>query len=163
MDDHTRILDVLRRSYDGEPWYGPSLRELLADVDAVLAASRPIPGAHSIWEIVRHLSVWMLTAKRRMAGEVVEPTGDVDWPPVTSATPEAWLATLDVLEQAHRAIERTVHAMPADALSDVVPNRTYTVAHMLHGLAQHTAYHSGQIAMLKRVARGTAPVSGSAG
>ena len=153
MNDHTRILDTLRRGYDGEPWYGPSLRELLADVDPILAVSRPVPAAHTIWEIVRHLSVWMLAVRGRMAGEVVEHDGVSDWPAVTAASEAAWLATLDVLEQAHRAIERAVEAMPADALYDLVPGRGYTVAHMLHGVVQHTAYHSGQIALLKRVAR----------
>jgi hypothetical protein len=153
MDDHTRLLDTLRRSHDGEPWHGPSLRELLADVDHVLAASHPVPGAHTIWEIVRHLSVWMLAVRRRMAGEVVEHDGVSDWPRVTSAGEAAWLATLDVLEQAHRAIVRVVEAMPADALYERVPGKDYTVAHMLHGVVQHTAYHSGQIALLKRVAR----------
>jgi hypothetical protein len=35
-------------------------------------------------------------------------------------------------------------------LNAPVPNRDYDRAHLLHGLAQHHAYHAGQMALLKR-------------
>ena len=151
MDDHTRILDSLRRTWDGEPWYGPSLGELLSGVGADVAASRPVPGAHSIWEIVRHLSWWTLAVRRRLAGQPVTAAEGEDWPTVTSREPSAWLATLDVLEQAHRAVVAHVAAMPADALTDLVPGQRITNAAMLHGLVQHTVYHAGQIALLRKL------------
>ena len=157
MDDHTRILDGLRRTWDGEPWYGPSLRALLADVGADLAASRPVPGAHSIWEIVRHLSWWTMAVRRRLGGQPVTAAEGEDWPAVTSRDVSAWHATLDVLEQAHGAVVAHVAAMPADALTDLVPGQRITNAAMLHGLVQHTVYHAGQIALIKRAARGAAP------
>ena len=157
MDDHTRILDGLRRTWDGEPWYGPSLRALLADVDAPLAAAHPVPGAHSIWETVRHLSLWTMAVRRRLGGEPVTYADGDDWPAVTSHESSAWLATLDVLEQAHRAVESYVAAMPADALAELVPGQRITHAAMLHGLVQHDVYHAGQIALLKRAARGAPP------
>ncbi len=156
MDDHTRIVDSLRRTWDGEPWYGPSLRALLADVGPSLAASRPVPGAHSIWEIVRHLSWWTMAVRRRLGGEPVTAAEGEDWPAVTSHESSAWLATLDVLEQSHRAVVAHVAAMPADALTDLVPGQRITNAAMLHGLVQHTVYHAGQIALLRRAARGDA-------
>jgi len=156
MDDHTRILDGLRRTWDGDPWYGPSLRAVLADVDADLAASRPVLGAHSIWELVRHLSWWTMAVRRRLGGEPVTAAEGEDWPAVTSTTPSAWLATLDVLEQAHRAVVAHVAAMPADALAELVPGQRVTKAATLHGLVQHNVYHAGQIALLKRAARGDA-------
>ena len=79
MDDHTRILEQLRRTYDGEAWYGPSFRALLADVNASTAAARPIPTAHTIWELVRHVTVWLVAVRRRLAGEHVEYADDTDW------------------------------------------------------------------------------------
>lgn len=157
MDDHTRILDALRRTWDGEPWYGPSLRTLLGGVDATVAASRPVPGAHSIWEIVRHLSWWAMAVRRRLGGQPVTAAEGEDWPVVRSSDVSAWHATLDVLEQAHGAVVAHVAAMPADALTDLVPGQRITNAAMLHGLVQHTVYHAGQIALLKRAARGGAP------
>ncbi|HEU4630616.1 MAG TPA: DinB family protein [Gemmatimonadaceae bacterium] len=153
MDDHTRILEQLRRTYDGDAWYGPSLRALLADVDAATAATRPIPTAHTIWELVRHISVWLMAARRRLAGEQVEYTDDADWPVMPDPTDIAWLATLDVLEQAQRSLEHLVAGMPAAALHELVPGKRYTAAVMLHGVVQHAVYHAGQIALVKKAAR----------
>jgi uncharacterized damage-inducible protein DinB len=153
MDDHTRILEQLRLTYEGEPWYGPSLLAALDGVDARIAALRPVPSAHTIWEIVRHIAVWNMAVRRRLGGEIVEYDGVSDWPPVTATTGAAWLATLDVLAQSQRALERLLLAMPAAALYESVPGKRYTAAFMLHGLTQHVAYHAGQIALLARAAR----------
>jgi hypothetical protein len=48
---------------------GPTVLELLADVSAVQAASYPIAGAHSIWELVLHLRSDYEVVLRRLAGE----------------------------------------------------------------------------------------------
>jgi uncharacterized damage-inducible protein DinB len=157
MDDHTRILEQLRRTYDGDAWYGPSLRALLADVDAATAAARPIPTAHTIWELVRHLSVWLIAARRRLAGEQVEYVDDADWPAMPTPTQSAWSGTLDVLEQSQRALEHVVEGMPAAALYDPVPGKHYTAAVMLHGVVQHAVYHAGQIALVRKAARAGPP------
>jgi uncharacterized damage-inducible protein DinB len=55
MTETHRINSQLERAYEGEAWHGPSLRELLDGVSAAQAASRPIPNAHSIWELVNHI------------------------------------------------------------------------------------------------------------
>ena len=158
MDDHTRILEQLRRTYDGDAWYGSSLRALLADVDAATAAARPIPTAHTIWETVRHISLWLVAVRRRLAGEPVDYSDDADWPAVPTPTRAAWLATLDVLEQSERALEHAVESMPAAALYEPVPGKHYTAAVMLHGAVQHAVYHAGQIALVKKAARAGASV-----
>ena len=45
MRETERIAEQLRRAYDGDAWYGPSVRSALEGVDAGLATSRPVPGA----------------------------------------------------------------------------------------------------------------------
>jgi hypothetical protein len=35
-------------------------------------------------------------------------------------------------------------------LSEQVPGKPYDIRFMLHGAAQHAAYHAGQIALLKK-------------
>ena len=49
-----RLEEQLRRALDGEAWHGPSVLEVLAGVSAEQASSHPIPGSHSIWELVLH-------------------------------------------------------------------------------------------------------------
>ena len=56
MLDMEIIADQISRAFRGESWHGPSVREVLASVSAEDAAAHPIADAHSIWEIVLHLS-----------------------------------------------------------------------------------------------------------
>ncbi|HST63031.1 MAG TPA: hypothetical protein VLK84_30260, partial [Longimicrobium sp.] len=58
MAERDHILDELRRAWDGDPWHGDALRTILDAVPADAAATRPLPGAHSVGEIVLHLATW---------------------------------------------------------------------------------------------------------
>ena len=71
MTETSRIADQLHRAYAGPAWHGPALTAILADVTAAEASAHPVPGAHSIWELVLHITVWMWVADRRIAGEVI--------------------------------------------------------------------------------------------
>lgn len=59
MSKSGQIADELRRAFYGEAWHGDSLFEILRGVTAAQAAARPITNAHSIWELVLHISAWM--------------------------------------------------------------------------------------------------------
>ena len=51
-----RIIDELEREHAGDPWHGSPLRQILEGVDERQAAHRPLPGAHTIWELVLHVT-----------------------------------------------------------------------------------------------------------
>ena len=155
-DDQTetlRIADQLRRAFEGEAWHGPAVLEILEGVTAVGALARPLARSHCIWEIVLHIAVWDDAARRRMAGEVVQPTPDEDWPAIAETSPEAWRRTLGHLRRTHDALVAAVSALPDSRLMEKVPGKEpdyYTLYYMLHGIAQHELYHAGQIALLKK-------------
>src|SRR5438105_14630403 len=69
MTEIERILDQLKRAYEGSGWYGSSVREVLSGVTAEQAQARPFAKAHSIWELTHHIAVWESTARRRLSGE----------------------------------------------------------------------------------------------
>src|SRR4029450_203549 len=149
----SRIADQLRRSFAGEAWHGPALLEILDGVTAAEAAARPLPTAHRIWDIVRHVAVWDDAARRRMAGEVVQPPPHEDWPAVTDESPEAWQRTVADLKRTHDALVAAVTACPDARLSEKVPGKEpdyYTLYYMLHGLVQHALYHARQGVILQK-------------
>jgi uncharacterized damage-inducible protein DinB len=155
MSESIRIADQLHRAFHGDAWHGPAVLELLDGINARTAANRPPGGLHSIWEIVRHIGVWDNAAIRRMAGEVVQPTGEEDWPRVNDVSEGAWKSTTADLIQTHDKLVRAVKAFPDVRLNEQVPGKTadyYNFYYMLHGIAQHELYHAGQIAMLKKLA-----------
>ncbi|HXE58024.1 MAG TPA: DinB family protein [Gemmatimonadales bacterium] len=155
-----RLAAEVHRAYRGDTWHGPSIGELLADVDAAVAASRPIPEAHTIWEIVLHVTAWVREVARRLEG--VEPGLPTpgDWPPVPKPTAEAWEATRAALARAHEELRDALERFPEAQLDELVgEDRSAPLGtgvsyyRMLHGLMQHDAYHAGQIALLKKAVR----------
>jgi len=153
MTESNRISDQLHRAYAGGAWHGPALGQLLRGVSAKHAAARPIAGAHSIWELVLHITAWTEVIRRRALGEALELSMRQNFPPVEKATPAAWRTTLKSLAAAHHRLERTVAGLPESRLKKIVPGRKHTVYFMLHGLVQHDLYHAGQIALLKKATK----------
>jgi hypothetical protein len=149
-----RINDELYRAVHGDAWHGPPLGALLADVPAELAASHPIHGAHSIWELVIHMTAWADIARRRVEGEVVEPTPVEDWPAVPSVSQAAWADAVVKLDKAYADLRRVALTVGDGHLDDRAPAKPDSLYVLLHGLAQHAAYHGGQVAMLKRAGQG---------
>jgi uncharacterized damage-inducible protein DinB len=146
-----RLYDQLRRSYEGEAWHGPSLKEALAGISAEQASRRGIGGAHSVWEMVHHLAAWQGIAIRRLRGEAcAHVTPEQDWPPVEDRSPEAWAKALEHLERTERELEKRVRALPEERLTGLVTGHKYSIYVMLHGVVQHNVYHAGQIALLKK-------------
>jgi uncharacterized damage-inducible protein DinB len=154
QSEATRIADQLRRAFDGSAWHGPSLMELLEDVDAATAAAKPLPKVHSIWELVLHVAVWDGAALHRLGGEKCQPTGVANFPLVSRPTRVAWRKTIADARRTHDTLLKTVAALPDSRLSDRVPGKRYDFHHMLHGIVQHELYHAGQIAILKKARAG---------
>ena len=68
MKEAAHIADQLERAYSGHAWHGPSLRFLLRGVTAKQAARRPSPSAHTIWELVLHITAWDRVVCERILG-----------------------------------------------------------------------------------------------
>jgi uncharacterized damage-inducible protein DinB len=150
MNEIDRILDQLRRAYDGDAWHGPPLRMVLDGISAETASARPIRGAHSIREIVRHVTYWYDGVGRRIGGEVVDPQGTEEWPEADCEGEAGWSRELTDLDRAHGALVEAVGRLGAEDLERTTPGKPYSVYILLHGLVQHNLYHAGQIALLKK-------------
>ena len=147
-----RIQEQLKRAFAGKAWHGPSVLELLADVDAAKAASHPIQGAHSIWELVLHIAAWNKAAVRRLSGDRAQLGGEEDFPPVSDTSDKAWQQTIENLKRAHRELHYAIESLDESRLDQPIIAGMSTVYGTLHGVIQHDLYHAGQIALLKKVA-----------
>ena len=151
MSEAEFVADQLKRAFYGTAWHGPALMELLADVNAVTAAAKPLRNVHSIWELVLHIAAWDGAVQRRLAGEKLQLKADKNFPPVPTPTEAAWRKAVGDVKRTHDQLVKTVAALPDERLLDRVPGKRYNFHHMLHGLAQHELYHAGQIAVLKKI------------
>jgi uncharacterized damage-inducible protein DinB len=143
MRENYRIADQLRRAVYGEAWHGDAVFELLSGMTAEQAATRPAGGGHSIAELTLHIAAWMEAADRRLHGDPALLLGDDDWPP-----PQDWSAARERLRAACEVLLTSIEKADLDA---AVPGKAYDVYFLLHGVIQHTLYHAGQIAVLKRM------------
>ena len=144
------MVDQLKRAFDGEAWHGPALMEVLDGIDAKTSAAHPIAGAHSIWELVLHLTTWERVILRRIQGEALMPSEDENFPTVQQPIDVPWRDAVKSLCSAHEALIQLVSTMKESRLNDRVPGKDYDLRFMLTGAVQHAAYHGGQIALLKK-------------
>lgn len=151
MSRGQRIAQAIERSVSGPMWHGPALADLLEDVNAEQAAAYPIKGAHSIWELVLHITAWTEIARERLAGSAkADPTPEEDWPPLHDKSEEAWRAARERLKTAHRELAEEVSGLDDAVLISRLPGKDHTALVMYHGIIEHDAYHGGQIAILKK-------------
>jgi uncharacterized damage-inducible protein DinB len=130
---------------------------VLADVTASDAARRPGGDTHSIWELVLHMRAWTNEVTRRLAEGSPRLPDEGDWPPAPEPTADAWVATLRSLDEAHERLIATLRNFAPERLDERVGSARdaplgsgVSYRAMLHGLAQHDAYHTGQVAILKK-------------
>ena len=156
-----QLSNHIKRAVSGPMWHGAALDELLAQVSCEQAAARPIPGAHSIWEIVLHVAAWAEIALARVHGDRTgDPTPEEDWPPLpaSGSDPAAdWQAALERLRESYRALATDTRRLDESTIDAKVPGLDYSVSNLLHGVIEHGTYHGGQIALLKRALEGKQP------
>jgi hypothetical protein len=157
MDEVARIADQLSRIIDGDPWYGSSTADVLHGLTARQAAHRPIPQAHTIWEIALHVTAWNREVRRRLRTGVARDPEDGDWPEQPEATEENWRWTRDRLEQSFRELLDAVRDFPAARLDEVLGEERdrplgsgVSFYVLLHGIVQHIVAHTAQMSLLKK-------------
>ncbi|HYN06428.1 MAG TPA: DinB family protein [Vicinamibacterales bacterium] len=154
-----RIADQLDRAVNGPAWHGQSILELLRGVTARDATARPIPDAHSIWELVAHTAAWLEIARLRLEGTAPRRiTQSMNWPPVNAkraskgSASQAWKTDVNRLRRAARDLHAAIGAQDDGRLDEELPgvDDTWSAYITLHGVLQHVLYHAGQIAILKK-------------
>lgn len=146
MSEIARIARLLEQTFEGKPYYGPSVLGALDGVSTHVAAAKHAWSAHSIWDVVAHLTAELLYARTVVAG-TAGPYGDT-WPTIADTSEIAWKHAIADLKKANRALVRAV-AQLDDAILDQKPGRVRGPFYlMLHGTIQHNVYHAGQISLL---------------
>ena len=154
------LIEELHQAYDGEPWHGPSIVELLAGVPAAQAEARPSPDVHSIAEIVAHMTSWVAEVNRRVQGHPAADPVEGDWPVPRALNETGWTSMRLALTNAMARLTESVAGFPERRWDDRVGDTRnaalgtgMTYQQTVLGLVHHLAYHGGQIALLKKLAR----------
>ncbi len=151
------LLKELNKAYQGDAWHGSNVRAILQEVKPEMAFVRPVPQAHTIAEILLHMTGWTEEVTSRLAGGEAKLPLRGDWPVPSATTPEAWDRMLadfyrsneQLLDCCAQLSEEQWHTPFAESRSRELGTGV-SKRELLNGLIQHHAYHAGQIALLAK-------------
>lgn len=152
MNPIDRLADHLRAVHRDGAWTDVPVRGTFRALSAEQAASRPIAGAHTAWELLLHLDAWHRAVSRRLGGEEVTLSPAEDWPPPPEPSAANWQAALETLDAGLDELERAVRALPAGRLFEPLPGTTATAYQTILGIGEHDLYHAGQAVLLAKAA-----------
>lgn len=143
-----------------DPWHGgASVLGSLRGVPPAVAAWKPYPDRHSIWELALHIAYWNYAVWRRLtdADPGGFPRSPSDWPAVPDPPDaDAWAGDRRLVREWHDRLVEAIRAFEAERLDEVAgesgKTRT-TYADLVTGIVLHETYHAGQVQLMKRLAR----------
>jgi uncharacterized damage-inducible protein DinB len=140
-----KIADAYRAVTIKGAWYGPTVAELVAKIPPEMATTPPVPGAHSISELLQHLLLWNERIRNTSESHPMPRwEAEKEW----AEPPIPWKELVARWNKSRDLLEERIRNFPAGDLAKQVPGRNYPYETMFHGILQHAIYHSGQIAMV---------------
>jgi uncharacterized damage-inducible protein DinB len=141
-----------------KPWHGgASVLGSLRGVPPAVAAWKPYPDRHSIWELALHVAYWNYAVWRRLTAS---DTGGFDrspsnWPDVpVPASATAWDADRRLVRAWHDRLREALASFDAGRLDEPAePGSGTSFADLVTGIVLHDTYHAGQIQLMKRLGR----------
>lgn len=151
-----QLLEIIARGYDRRSWHGTNLRGSIRGLDPDLAARRPAPGRHNIWELVVHAAYWKYAVTRRITSEKrgsfpLEGSNWFERPAPDASGETAWRGDLALLATTHAQLVRVVGGLDDRRLNAVAAGGKTTIFELVAGIAAHDLYHAGQIQLIKRL------------
>lgn len=155
-DIATLLLESIQPRPGRGGWHGgPTPLGALRGVTAEQAAWAPWPGRKTIWQLTLHIAYWKYAVRRRLEGGSAArfPRSPANWPR-TPDLPDAaaWATDVALLRSEHERLLAAVAQVPPIRYREPTPGgKRWTMGELILGIAQHDAYHAGQIQMLKRL------------
>lgn len=156
-----RRLEEALRHLDPAPgarlWHGgASPLGALRGVSARVAEWKPYPDRHCIWELALHIAYWNYAVTRRLTNG---PTGGFprkpsNWPELPGTRNDAsWKADRRLIKEAHDDLIAAIRGFAPARLDERAGSEETTYADLITGIVLHDTYHTGQIQLLKRLAK----------
>lgn len=159
MGESRRIAELSSSVLEGHPWHASSVAGILRGITAAEARARPLKNGHTIIEIVLHMTSWVDEVRARLEGKPAGTPATGNWPSPSRVSRTDWADARKGLLAACRALDETVRRQQDTTLDRPVNDPRIptglgaTVYATAHGIIHHTAYHAGQIALLKKAIR----------
>ena len=151
LESILQMLDVKKKQWFG----GPTAAGCLRNVSSELALWKPAEAKHCTWELALHIAYWEYAVRRMLENGPKGgfPRTPSNWPAIPAdPSAEAWKADRKLVKQERDALIVAVRSFDEKHLDEQLPSSSkYTYFDILIGIYQHSVYHTGQIALLKRL------------
>ncbi|HEY3926777.1 MAG TPA: DinB family protein [Candidatus Koribacter sp.] len=154
MNEIARLQHLMQQTYSGNCFHGDSVAQIFNSIDVPTAIWKPEGAAHSIWQIVLHMTAWQNVIRQRLTSSVLVTLDDAhNYPAPPEATIENLSKSFDEFRDSVAALIHAIGQTPEEQLDRPVPVRGYTFDVLLHGAIHHNLYHAGQISLLSAMHR----------
>ena len=123
--------------------------------------NKKVPNSsYTVWHLLEHMRIcqWDILEFVRNPGHVSPDFPDGYWPPPDeTATPAKWRKTIKSFQDDLKAVIKLVKDPRTDFLGPIPHAKGYTVLREMLLVADHNAYHLGELVSLRR-AMGMRPV-----
>jgi hypothetical protein len=130
------------------------LETALKGLTAKLRGKKPKGAEHTLWQLLEHIRIgqWDILEFSRNPKHVSPPWPKGYWP-ATEAPPSAsaWNNSLRKVREDMKAMEKLVASPKTDLLAKIPHGTGQTILREALLLADHNAYHVGQMVLLRRV------------
>ena len=159
-EEITELTKLATRLYDGPMWYGGNLKSTLENISWQQSFIKPSGSAHNIFELVTHMNSWRRFTVEHLKGNSsfsLEINSENDWIKDYEQNEQTWNNALNDLVQLHSELIALISTVAPERLTEKVPGKKFTWYVFLHGVIHHDIYHSGQIALLKKMSASLHP------
>lgn len=151
------ITSQLNHIYEGDPWYGRSIKAVLESVDPQFIFGSPGKDMHSIAEIVAHMLSYRDFTEQRLQGSTGPPPEQeqtFDWKAISPDEKHVWQIMIEQFNISQQNLLLLLDQIEDSFLEKNVPGKDYSFQYLLTGIVQHDLYHLGQIVYINKLAGG---------
>jgi len=148
------IINQLKDAYEGDPWFGRSIKKILPEIDINTALNKT-GEQHSILELLYHMITWREFVISRLQpehGKDIQYFEKKDWRDLDQADDFLWQKGIELLDATQQKLLQLLEKSGDSILDKTVDDRKYNFRFLLYGIIQHDIYHLGQIAYAKKMA-----------
>jgi len=152
----TLLLENVQPRPGGGAWHGgPTPVGAVRGVTAAQAFWSPARGRKSVWQLALHIAYWDYAVRRRLEGGTGArfPRSPANWPEAPrQADAKRWAEDVALLKSEHAQLVAAIAKIPSSRYKLALPGgKRWTIGELIVGIAQHEAYHTGQIQLVKRL------------
>ena len=147
------LKNLLNTAFHGGAWHGPSVLELTKGL-SVKEASYSAGAVHNIAELLYHITSWRLFCVKKMQGDEAYNINDdkANWGNIGKIDQFELETLMMELTLSHDELIKELDTKTDAFLQEIVPGAEYNFNTLINGIIHHDLYHSGQIAILKKLA-----------